>query len=235
MAAREAAQAPPEGPVRAGPKLGRRLPRSFFARPATVVAPELLGRVLVRMLPDGTRLAARLVEVEAYEQGDPASHSYRGRPTPRTEVMFGPAGRLYVYFTYGQHFCSNVVTGQDGRGSAVLLRAAEPLDGLDVMASNRGMDAPRLLCSGPARLTQAFAIARADGGTDLVKDPSLFLLAGTPLAPRAIARSERVGVNVGVERRWRYFERGSGFVSPGRPSVPVAARTRVGAKGSRRS
>ena len=156
--------------MRSGAGLGRRLPRSFFARPATVVAPELLGRVVVRILPNGTRLAARLVEVEAYEQGDPASHSYRGRPTPRTEVMFGPPGRLYVYFTYGRHFCSNVVTGPDDHGSAVLLRAAEPLEGLEVMASHRGTDRPRLLCSGPARLTQAFAIARADNGTDLVRN-----------------------------------------------------------------
>lgn len=199
---------------------GRRLPRSFFVRPSTVVAPELLGRILVRVFPDGMRVAARLVEVEAYEQGDPASHSYRGRPTPRTEVMFGPPGRLYVYFTYGQHFCCNVVTGEDGRGSAVLLRAGEPLDGRDVMAGNRGTDAERLLCSGPARLAQAFAIARAENGTDLVRDPSLFLLAGRPLDPRDIGRSTRVGVKVGIERRWRYFERGSAFVSPGRPSVP---------------
>ncbi len=221
--------------------LGRRLPRSFFVRPSTVVAPELLGRILVRVFPDGTRAVARLVEVEAYEQGDPASHSYRGRPTPRTEVMFGPPGRLYVYFTYGQHFCCNVVTGEDGRGSAVLLRAAEPLDGLDVMAARRRTDAERLLCSGPARLTQAFAIARADNGTDLVRDPSLFLLAGRPLAPRAIVRSTRVGVNVGIEPRWRYFERGSPFVSPGRPSMPrsggATGRTPPGASatGSRRS
>lgn len=207
-------------------RLGRRLPRRFFARPSTEVAPELLGRVLVRLLPDGRRIAARLVEVEAYEQGDPASHSYKGRPTPRTEVMFGPPGPLYVYFTYGQHFCCNVVTGANGQGSAVLLRAAEPLDGLDVMASNRGWDAPRLLCSGPARLTQAFAIGRAENGTDLVTHPSLFLLSGTPLHPDAIARSTRVGVNVGIERRWRFFERESAFVSPGRPSVPLGANDR---------
>ena len=215
--------------------LGRRLPRSFFARPSTVVAPELLGRVLIRVLPDGTLLAARLVEVEAYEQGDPASHSYRGRATRRTEVMFGAAGRLYVYFTYGMHFCSNVVTGPDGCGSAVLLRAAEPLDGLEAMAANRGTDGLRLLCSGPARLTQALAIGRDDNGTDLVKDPGLFLLAGSPVRPRAVARSTRVGVNVGVERRWRFFERGSAFVSPGRPSVPQVDRTRPRATGSRRS
>ena len=215
--------------------LGRRLPRSFFARPSTVVAPELLGRVLVRVLPDGTRLAARLVEVEAYEQGDPASHSYPGRPTRRTEVMFGAPGRLYVYFTYGMHFCSNVVTGPDGYGSAVLLRAAEPLDGFEAMAANRGTDGPRLLCSGPARLTEALAIGRDDNGTDLVKDPGLFLLAGSQVAARAVARSTRVGVSVGIERRWRFFERGSAFVSPGRPSVPRVDRTRPRPTGSRRS
>lgn len=214
---------------------GRRLPRSFFARPSIVVAPELLGRVLVRVLPDGTRLAARLVEVEAYEQGDPASHSYRGRATRRTEVMFGAPGRLYVYFTYGMHFCSNVVTGPDGYGSAVLLRAAEPLEGFEAMAANRGTDRVRLLCSGPARLTQALAIGRDDNGADLVKDPGLFLLAGSPIRPRTVARSTRVGVNVGVERRWRFFERGSAFVSPGRPSVPTADRARSRATGSRRS
>jgi DNA-3-methyladenine glycosylase len=204
-------------------RLGRRLPRSFFARPSIEVAPELLGRVLVRTLEDGTRLAARLVEVEAYEQGDPASHSFKGRPTARTQVMFGPPGRLYVYFTYGQHFCSNVVTGPDGIGSAVLLRAAEPLDGLEVMAANRGIDDVRLLCSGPARLTQAFCIARAENGIDLVRDPSLGLRSGIALAPRAVARSTRVGVNVGGERPWRFFERGSAFVSPGRPWRPDGA------------
>ena len=213
-------------------RLGRRLPRSFFARPSTEVAPDLLGRVLARKLADGTRLAARLVEVEAYEQGDPASHSYKGRPTARTQVMFGPPGRLYVYFSYGQHFCSNVVTGPDGVGSAVLLRAAQPLEGLEVMAANRGTDDVRLLCSGPARLTQAFGIVRAENGTDLVRDLSLMLLWGAPLSPRAIGRSTRVGVNVGGERPWRFFERGSSFVSPGRPWTRAPASR---ARGSRRS
>jgi DNA-3-methyladenine glycosylase len=213
-------------------RLGRRLPRSFFARPSTVVAPELLGRVLVRTLADGTRLAGRLVEVEAYQQGDPASHSFRGRPTPRTEVMFGPPGRLYVYFTYGQHFCSNVVTGPKGVGSAVLLRAAEPLEGLEVMAKNRGLEDVRLLCSGPARLTQAFGIARAENGTDLLRDPSLILLSGAMLAPEAIAVSTRVGVNVGGERPWRFFEQGSAFVSPGRPWTPERAERPTGSRRS---
>jgi DNA-3-methyladenine glycosylase len=210
-------------------RLGPRLPRSFFARPSTVVAPELLGRILVRILPDGTRLAARLVEVEAYGPKDPASHAYRG-PTPRNLVMFGPPGCLYVYFTYGMHFCSNVVTGRDGEGSAVLLRAAEPIEGLDVMTANRGVDVLKRLCGGPGNLTQALGIGRPENGADLVRDRSLHLRAGEPLPPRRIGRSTRVGVNVGIEPRWRFFERGSAYVSPGRPTpVPGAVR------GSRRS
>jgi DNA-3-methyladenine glycosylase len=199
-------------------RLGARLPRSFFARPSTAVAPELLGRILLRVLPDGRRLAARIVEVEAYGPDDPASHAFRGR-TARNDVMFGPPGRLYVYFTYGMHFCSNVVTGSDGEGSAVLLRAAEPIEGLEVMAVNRGVAALRLLCSGPARLTQAFAIDRADDGADLARGTELQLRAGVPVPARRVERTTRVGVNVGVEPRWRYLERGSPFVSPGRPAT----------------
>jgi DNA-3-methyladenine glycosylase len=199
-------------------RLGPRLSRAFFSRPSTVVAPELLGRFLVRTLPDGTRLVARLVEVEAYGPHDPASHAFRG-PTARNRVMFGPPGHLYVYFTYGMHFCANVVTGMDGQGSAVLLRAAEPLEGLGAMAAGRGIDAPRLLCSGPARLTQALAIDRTDDGVDLLHAPQLQLREGSPLPRRSVARSTRVGVRVGVEARWRYFERGSPFVSPGRPAA----------------
>jgi DNA-3-methyladenine glycosylase len=147
-------------------------------------------------------------------------------------VMFGPPGRLYVYFTYGQHFCSNVVTGADGIGSAVLLRAAEPLEGLEVMEANRRINDVRLLCAGPGRLTQAFGIARADNGTDLVRDPSLNLLSGAALAPRAIATSTRVGVNVGGERPWRFFERGSAFVSPGRPWTAERTAPATGSPGS---
>ena len=199
-------------------KLGRRLPRSFYDRAATAVGPELLGRIVVRELPDGTRLVGRLVEVEAYEPNDPSSHAFRG-PTPRNEVMFGPPGHLYVYFTYGMHFCSNVVTRAQGVGSAVLLRGIEPLEGLETMAANRGLDDVRKLCSGPARFTQAFGIARAENGTDLVEGAGLYLLAGEPLPRGRIARSTRVGVDDGWKKRWRFFERGSAFVSPGRPST----------------
>lgn len=215
-------------------RLGPRLPRAFFARPSTVVAPELLGRILVRLLPDGTRLAARLVEVEAYAPDDPASHAYRG-PTTRNAVMFGRAGHLYVYFTYGIHFCCNVVTGLDGEGSAVLLRAAEPLEGLGAMAANRGTVAPRLLCAGPGRLAQAFGIDRSEDGADLVRGPSFQLRAGEPVRSRSIGRSTRVGLSVGIRPRWRYFERENAFVSPGRPSV-VAGDVRAGdVRDSRRS
>jgi DNA-3-methyladenine glycosylase len=204
-------------------RFGRRLPRSFFARPSTEVAPDLLGRILVRVLPDGTRLSARLVEVEAYGPDDPASHAYRG-PTPRNLVMFGPPGRLYVYFTYGMHFCSNVVTGSDGVGSAVLLRAAQPLEGLEAMARHRGTDNPTLLCSGPGRLTQAMGIARPENGLDLVRGGALQLRTGEPVPRRLVERTSRVGVNVGAERRWRFYERGSVFVSRGRPSTPAGVR-----------
>jgi DNA-3-methyladenine glycosylase len=206
---------------------GARLPRSFLARPSVAVAPELLGCLLVRAAPRG-RLLARIVETEAYEESDPASHSYRGR-TSRNEVMFGPAGCLYVYFTYGMHFCMNVVTGREGEGSAVLLRAAEPLEGLDSMARRRGTDDPRLLCSGPARLCQAFGVGRRQNGLDVVRGRDVFLLAGEQAPSSPVRVTSRVGIRNGVERPWRFLLEGDPFVSGGRP-----ARDR-GVRGSRGS
>jgi DNA-3-methyladenine glycosylase len=199
---------------------GRRLPRSFYARKATDVAPDLLGRLFVRMLPGGVRLVARIVETEAYTEGDPASHSYRGR-TPRNEVMFGRAGFLYVYFTYGMHFCMNVVTGMDGEGSAVLLRAAEPMEGVEEMARRRGTADALALCSGPARWAEAFEVARGNNGADLVRGPDLYVLEGERLARSAIARTTRVGVTVGADRRWRFLVKGDPYVSRGRPASSV--------------
>ena len=199
-------------------RLGPRLPRGFFARPAAEVAPELLGRILVRRTSDGDRVAARIVEVEAYEPGDPASHAFRG-PTPRNLVMFGSPGRLYVYFTYGMHFCANVVTGIEGVASAVLLRAAEPIEGLEGMRRRRRSQDARSLCSGPGRLTQALNIGRADDGLDLVRGRDVFLTAGEPVPPSRWSRTSRVGVKAGADRRWRWFERGSAYISSGRPSA----------------
>ena len=205
------------------------LPRSFYARPSTEVANDLLGRLLIRRLPEGT-LIGRIVECEAYAEGDPASHSFRGR-TPRNEVMFGPPGHLYVYFTYGMHFCSNVVPGRDGEGCAVLLRAVEPLAGLEWMAERRGTSKERLLCAGPGRLTQAYGIGRPENGADLVEGRALFIGSGRPLQDSHVGVSSRVGVNVGVDRPWRFFEIGSPFAS--RRAVPPADRT-GGSEGRRR-
>ncbi len=193
-----------------------RLPRSFYARPSPEVARDLLGHILVRVLPDGTRLAARIAETEAYQEDDPASHSYRG-PTPRSEVMFGRPGLLYVYFTYGMHFCMNVVTGGEGEGSAVLLRAAEPLEGLGEMAVRRGTDDPRRLCSGPARLCQALAVGRAENGADLVAGGALWIEEG-PGARGPVVAGPRVGIRNALDRPWRFHVAGDPFVSPGRPA-----------------
>ncbi len=196
--------------------MGRRLSRRFFARPATEVARDLLGTVLVRPTPGGTRLAARIVEAEAYEERDPASHSFRGE-TARNAVMFGPPGRVYVYFTYGMHFCMNAVTGAEGEGSAVLIRAAEPLEGLEEMAARRGTDLVHLLCSGPARLCRAFDVDRTLNGVDLVAPGPLMIERGRSVPDAEVASGPRVGIRRGTERHWRFSIAGNPFVSPGRP------------------
>jgi DNA-3-methyladenine glycosylase len=191
------------------------------------VAPFLLNKVLVH----GDR-AGRIVEVEAYHGADdPASHAYRG-PTPRTAVMFGPAGFLYVYFTYGMHWCANVVCGPDGEAAAVLIRALEPLRGLEAMradrpAARRDTD----LCNGPAKLSQALAITGADSGTDLLAPPPRRVRPGgastdpptpaTPVQleddgtppPRRPGRGVRIGISVAAERPWRFWVSGNPNVS----------------------
>lgn len=174
----------------------------------------------MRKVGDGTLLTARIVEAEAYQEDDPASHSFRGR-TNRTEVMFGPPGHAYVYFTYGMHHCMNVVTGSTGEGSAVLLRAAEPVEGLEEMARRRGTNDPRALCSGPGRLCQALGIDRAENGLDLVRGRLLWLLEGAPVAPSTINVGPRVGITSGTERPWRFSVQGDRFVSRAPPAVPV--------------
>lgn len=179
----------------------KRLTQSFYTRDAQLVARELLNKVIV-----AGSCAARIVEVEAYEgERDPASHAYRGE-TPRNAVMFDRGGLLYVYFTYGMHFCMNVVTGDAGVARAVLLRAAEPIDGLAVMRRRRGEKIRDIdLCRGPARLTQAFGIARAQNGLDLTTSPRLFIADDGVAPPKRPRRSARVGIKAGIEHRWRYF------------------------------
>jgi DNA-3-methyladenine glycosylase len=177
---------------------------------------------LVRPLPEGT-LVGRIVEAEAYQEDDPASHSFRGL-TPRTEVMFGPPGHLYVYFTYGMHFCMNVVTGRDGEGSAVLLRAVEPIEGIELMRRHRAARDDRLLCSGPGRLAQAFGIGRAQNGIDLVSGDEMFIATGKPVLRSLIGEGPRIGIRSATDRPWRLFENGSPFVS--RARMPGAGRRR---------
>lgn len=208
MATGQASTVPAEG--KAGLSHAR-LPRRFFDRPAVEVAPELLGRILVRSLP-GIRLAGRIVETEAYEPGDPASHGFRG-PTPRNASMFGEPGHLYTYFTYGHHWMANVVTRSAGEGSAVLLRALEPLEGLEEMAARRDRTDPRDLCSGPGKLAKALGLDRAHDGADLTRGRVVWIETGEPVAAQRIACGPRVGLSVGMEQDWRFFEVASPWVS----------------------
>ena len=192
------------------PRGARVLPRSFYARDSREVAPELLGKLLVA---DG--LVVRIVEVEAYAGAeDPGSHAYRGQ-TPRNRVMFGPAGHLYVYFTYGMHWCANAVCGADGWPTAVLLRAAAPVRGLGTMQDRRpAARRERDLLSGPAKLCSALALDRAHDGADLVKGDRGVVLAddGTP-PPAAPVVTTRVGLSAGTEHPWRWYVPGDPNVS----------------------
>jgi DNA-3-methyladenine glycosylase len=163
------------------------------------------------LLVDG--VGGRIVEVEAYDRDDAASHSYRGK-TARNAVMFGEAGHLYVYRSYGIHWCANVVCGPVGHAAAVLLRALEPTEGLELMRRRRGTSDDRLLCSGPGRLTQALGLSGADDGADL-RAPR-FHLRPPDRAP-AVERSPRIGITRATELEWRYVEAGTSWSSrPGR-------------------
>ncbi len=189
---------------------GARLPREFYGADSRDLAPLLLNKVLVR----GGR-AGRIVEVEAYAgAADPASHAFRGR-TARNATMFGPPGHLYVYFTYGMHWCANVVCQPEGDAGAVLLRALAPLEGLDVMWARRPKARrERDLCSGPARLAQALALDRTADGADLVAGPVRLVDDGTP-PPAAPGVSVRIGLSAGrgEDSPWRFYVPGDPNVS----------------------
>ena len=218
------------------PQLDKRLTGRFFARPALEVAPALIGRTLFSIAPEGL-VAGRIVEVEAYGgfggvaaplstesrapeaanplksnsgSSDPGSHAFRGR-TPRNSVMFGPPGHLYVYFTYGMHHCANIVTDADGVAGAVLLRAVEPTEGLDLMAQRRGTDDLRKLARGPARLCQAFALDLGHNRADLATGD--VWVGRTRRLSLPIQTSARVGLRPGMDQPWRFYEPGI-WVSP---------------------
>jgi DNA-3-methyladenine glycosylase len=185
----------------------------FFARSVHEVAPELIGATL---LVDG--VGGTIVEVEAYDSEDPAAHGFRGR-TPRNESMFGPPGHAYVYRSYGIHWCLNLVCEEAGSAAAVLIRALEPTHGVDEMRARRGLDEPRLLCSGPGRLCQALAVTREHDGLPL--DAAPFEL-GAPARPLEVVAAPRIGISVAIEAPWRFAAAGSRYLSrplprPGRP------------------
>ncbi len=188
--------------------------REFFARSVHEVAPALVGCTL---LVGG--VGGRIVEVEAYDQTDPASHSYRGE-TARNQVMFGPPGHVYVYRSYGIHWCMNLVCDEEARASAVLLRALEPTVGLETMAARRGLDDPRLLCSGPGRLCQALGLTGEHNGLALDRPPFAVLGAAWPAD---VVSDTRIGISRAADRPWRYLERGSRFVSRRGGDRPVLA------------
>jgi DNA-3-methyladenine glycosylase len=204
-----------------------RLPRSFYTVDAVTLAQRLIGQRLVRILEDGTRLAGIIVETEAYlGVKDKAAHTYGGRRTARNEAMYGVGGTAYVYFTYGMHFCMNVVAGEEGDPIAVLLRALEPVEGVERMrglrAAKRGEGQPprmlkdRELASGPGRLCRAMAIARDLNGEDLTTSPRLWLEPGRTLSPRELVRTTRIGISSAREwadRPLRWYVRGNVHVS----------------------
>ncbi|TCC17297.1 DNA-3-methyladenine glycosylase [Kribbella speibonae] len=225
--------------------------RSLLAGPVLEVAPRLLGTVLTSTTPEGT-VAVRLTEVEAYDgPNDPGSHAYRGQ-TPRNAVMFGPPGFLYVYFTYGMHFCMNVVVGPDEKPSAVLLRAGEVIEGLELARLRRNQPAPqkvafnqaapgvhpgpvvkrpptnpdRDLARGPARLCVALGIGREGNGTDLLAKNSPIELSDGPGFTGEPVTGPRVGLREAADRPWRFWIPDDPTVSPYRPHVPKKRASR---------
>ena len=195
--------------------------REFFARSVHEVAPDLIG---VTLLVGG--VGGTIVEVEAYDHEDPAAHGFRGK-TERNASMFGPPGHAYVYRSYGIHWCLNVVCEKAGWASAVLVRALEPTHGVEQMVKRRGLDDPRLLCSGPGRLCQALGVTRDHDGLPVDRSP--FELLPRPTAPQ-IAVGTRIGITQAADRPWRYGLAGSRFLSrPIRPGgSPSPARRRPG-------
>ena len=194
-----------------------KLPRKFYTRDVHIVAKELLGKFLVRKI--GRKyLVGKIVEVEAYDGFvDKAAHTYGGK-TNRNEVMFNEGGFLYVYFTYGMYFCSNVVAGKINEGKAVLLRVVEPINGLDKMVVNRygKKDVSEVelknLTNGPAKICRAFGIARKENGTDLTGN-EIFILDSPKLNKNKIAASTRIGIKKSVDLPWRYYIKNNSFLS----------------------
>lgn len=192
------------------------LPRSFYEEDTVTAAKMLLGCFLVH-LEGNVTTSGRIVETEAYLRRDPAAHSFHGR-TANNSVLFGPAGHAHVFFVYGKHWCMNIVTGRGAGGEAVLIRALEPVEGIPVMQKRRGIKDPRLLCSGPGRLTQGLAITGEYNGLPLNSGPlqiwSPDSLSGTGVSPeQEIVQTTRVGISKARELPYRFYLKGNPYVS----------------------
>lgn len=182
----------------------------FLSGSSEKVAPKLLGCKVVRHTSDGI-MSGMIVEAEAYHSRDEASHSYRGE-TERTKAMFGPCGHAYVYFTYGMHFCFNVVTGREGSGQGVLIRALEPTEGIEIMKKNRGIENELQLTNGPAKLAQALSIDKNLYGHDLSRAP-LMLERERAIDPINIVQTTRIGIKKDSHRPWRWYIKNNPYVS----------------------
>lgn len=190
------------------------LPRSFYEQDTLDTARMLLGQKVVRRLPDGGTVSGVIVETEAYLTGDPACHAYRGQ-TPRNAAMFGPPGHAYVYFTYGLHMMLNLVCAQEGVAEAVLIRALEPLEGVETMRRLRGgAMATKQLTNGPGKLAQALALTRAADNHKDVTDPhGDLVVVPHEFPPFETVATTRIGISQGVELPWRFYVRGNPYVS----------------------
>jgi DNA-3-methyladenine glycosylase len=190
------------------------LPTEFYLQDTRDAAKKLLGQLLVRTLPGGEVLSGIIVETEAYLTDDPACHAYRGQ-TPRNAAMFGPPGHAYVYFTYGLHMMLNLVCAPEGTAEAVLIRALEPVEGIDIMRLNRGnLPETRQLTNGPGKLAQALALTRlAHNGLDITHlNSELYVLPQEAPAFETV-ETTRIGISQGMDFPWRYYIRGNAFVS----------------------
>ena len=191
----------------------KKLPRSFYSRKTITVAKELLGKIIVRRIGK-TLLSGIIVETEAYLFDDPASHSFRGM-TERNNVMFGEPGHLYVYFTYGMHYCANVVTNEEGIGEAVLIRAVEPVDGIRKMTALRSTKRPvptEQLTNGPAKFAQAFGLSKEHSGMDLTSG-DIVIAEGEPIPRAGIVTTTRIGISSAKEELRRFYRKGNPWVS----------------------
>jgi len=198
---------------------GKRYPRSFFLQPSPVVAKKILGSYL-HYVVDGDERIGKIVETEAYGVGDAACHAFRGK-TPRNAILFREGGFSYVYFTYGMHYCFNISTNVEGAAEAVLVRAVEPVKGIETMRRLRPKArTDRELTSGPGRVCQAFGLTREQNAIDLIESDTLFITMGKSVPISQIAVTTRIGINVAQEYPWRFFIEGNEFVSRGKPSQP---------------